>query len=60
MEELTGLTLYISIKLYMKETDIRPKEIFSKYRKLSKEDALNNFPSQQENQLIVLPAIQRN
>lgn len=29
----------------MKETDIRPKEIFSKYRKLSKEDALNNFPS---------------
>ena len=28
----------------MKEVDIRPKEIFSKYRELSKEDALNNFP----------------
>ena len=45
MEELTGLTSYISINLYMKEIDIRPKEIFSKYRKLSKEDALDNFPS---------------
>lgn len=45
MEGPTGLISYISINLYMKEIDIRPKEIFSKYRKLSKEDALNNFPS---------------
>ena len=45
MEGLTGWTLSISTKIYMKEIDIRPKEIFSTYRKLSKEDALNNFPS---------------